>query len=274
MPPINEHKSLGLVKMLNIGDSGSGKTGALISLVKVGYELRILDYDNKLRILHNLIKKECPDKAANVRFVTLTDKMRGMGSKIIPTGVPTAFSDGLQLLTNWKIRNKDKEVIEDLGPSSKWGDDIIIVIDTLTFMGLASLRYTLMVNGRSGERPWPADYGDAMDALESVLMLLYSEETKCHVIVNSHINFVSPEGGEIVKGFPTALGSKLPPKVGGYFDSIVLTKTKGSGASAKHVIRTKSEGMVELKNPKFDTMPAEFPIETGLAQFFEHMLKD
>ena len=34
------------IKLLYIGDSGSGKTGSLASLVKDGYKIRILDYDS------------------------------------------------------------------------------------------------------------------------------------------------------------------------------------------------------------------------------------
>src|SRR5262252_9685406 len=51
MPGLEDHQSNDFVKMLLIGDAQAGKTGSLVSLVKAGYRLRILDFDNKLDVL-------------------------------------------------------------------------------------------------------------------------------------------------------------------------------------------------------------------------------
>ena len=48
MPTLVAPDKTTLVKVACICDSGGGKTGALASLVKAGYHLRILDYDNKI----------------------------------------------------------------------------------------------------------------------------------------------------------------------------------------------------------------------------------
>jgi hypothetical protein len=48
VPKASDHLATGLRKMLYIGDSGTGKTTSLISLVKAGYILRIFDFDNLL----------------------------------------------------------------------------------------------------------------------------------------------------------------------------------------------------------------------------------
>ena len=48
MPSLSAHQSNDYVKLLLCGDSGSGKSGALASLVGAGYKLRILDMDNGL----------------------------------------------------------------------------------------------------------------------------------------------------------------------------------------------------------------------------------
>ena len=56
MPALSDHQSSQTTKMLFIGDSGSGKTGALASLAAAGYNLRILDVDNGVDILANLLR--------------------------------------------------------------------------------------------------------------------------------------------------------------------------------------------------------------------------
>ena len=57
MPSLDQHQSNDFVKLLLIGDSKAGKTGSLISLVKAGYKLRILDLDNLLDVLKYFIMK-------------------------------------------------------------------------------------------------------------------------------------------------------------------------------------------------------------------------
>ena len=66
MPSLANHQSNQFTKLLLIGDAKSGKTGSLVSLVKAGYKLRILDFDNLLDILKFKVMEECPDKLDNV----------------------------------------------------------------------------------------------------------------------------------------------------------------------------------------------------------------
>jgi septum formation inhibitor-activating ATPase MinD len=58
MPQATKHQSHRTTKMLNMGDAGSGKTGALASLAKAGQRLVILDFDNGLDILIGLLKND------------------------------------------------------------------------------------------------------------------------------------------------------------------------------------------------------------------------
>ena len=59
MPKGSEHKSRKYVKLLYLGDSGTGKTGSLVSLVQAGYKLRVIDLDDGLDALtaHTAPKK-------------------------------------------------------------------------------------------------------------------------------------------------------------------------------------------------------------------------
>lgn len=251
------------VKVLNLGDSGGGKTGALASLVTdLGLELFILDFDNGTDILESLIVK--PEHRTKVHVETLTDagKMMAVGAsqKIVKLS-PQAFAAGLNLLNRWI----DRETRQDFGPVTSWGSDRVLVVDSLTFMGTAALDFVLAQNGRGmGQQPFEGDWGEAMKMLEQVLQILFSTEVKCHVVINTHVDYQQAVGDIMARGLPMALGKKLAPKVGRFFNFIIITKSRGD----KRVLLTKSEGLIEAKCPLLDA-PRELPIESGLAQLFK-----
>jgi hypothetical protein len=128
-----------------MGDSGAGKTGSLMSLVAAGYNLRILDWDNKVEILNGYINnpispylaasplglwpKQTPKELlTRVRFEPLTDQMKkGPNNVLIPTA-PKAFNRGMALLTDWKSGE------DQFGSPATWGKSDILVIDSLTRM--------------------------------------------------------------------------------------------------------------------------------------------
>jgi hypothetical protein len=68
MPSLDKHQSSEFTKLLLEGDSGSGKTGSLASLVAAGFKLRVLDMDNGLDSLANAVKRTCPDKLVTSSF--------------------------------------------------------------------------------------------------------------------------------------------------------------------------------------------------------------
>lgn len=281
MPNLASTPPNNIVKMLLIGNSGSGKTGALASLIDEGFKLRILDFDRGLDVLGAFVNDK--SKLVNVDYVTLTDEMKASGAAPVPRGLPTAASRGLQLLDNWSYDEtgkpcrvkKDQPLppgVTDFGKPSEWGDDTILVIDSMTFLGNAFMLYVLAVNGRSGKQPWQSDWGEAIRLLESVLQLLYSNSIGCHVIVTSHITYVEPEAGALV-GYPSALGQKLPPKVPRYFNTLVLAKTRPSKDGPKRTIQTQSSGVIELKTP-VRGIAKELPLSTGLSTLFKEIRKN
>ena len=262
MPNLSTHQSQSSTKMLLIGDSGSGKTGALASLVEAGYELIIFDFDNGLDILVNILrtKPNAEELLSRITFTTCTDKLKAVGGMMRPDGPPTAFTSALKLLTEWETED------ENLGKSSEWGPEKIIVIDSLTMMCKAAFRYVEIINGFKDGRQ---TYGEAQRLIESMLGLLYSEAIRANVIVTSHITFIDTDAG-LTKGYPSSIGKALSPQIPRYFNTVLETKTKGTGANARHVILTQPDGLIELKNSAAPgKVPVELPIETGLATFFK-----
>jgi len=110
MPSLRNHQSVQFTKMLLIGDSGTGKTGSLVSLVKAGYKIRILDMDNGLDILRNLVLEQAPEQIDNVHFITVTDKFKHVGGKAVPVN-SDAWSRAIKYLDNWTNFGETRKVV-------------------------------------------------------------------------------------------------------------------------------------------------------------------
>lgn len=260
MPNLSDHQSNEFTKLLIEGDSGSGKTGALASLVAAGYKLRILDMDNGLDVLKAYVSHNSPEMLQNVEFRTLRDKRKATADGPAIDGQPKAFISAIKMLDNWKY----DEV--DLGRPAEWGSDCILVVDSLTMLSDSAFdfREPLTPRGRSGDYDKRATYFDAQGAIENVLALLTSESFRTNVIVISHIKYIDlPDGTK--KGYPTSVGSALSPRIPTYFNSVALCETKPGG---KRSIKTIASAMIDLKNPRPFAMAPSYPIETGLADFF------
>jgi AAA domain len=265
MPSLTDHPSLDLVKILCLGDAGSGKTGGLTSLVKAGYNLRIYDFDNLLGSLVQYVRRECPENLGNVAYQTFTDKMKGIDSpimmagasvKVMPflDGTPKAFSTALKQLTRWKTET------EDWGDPGTWGKDTFVVIDSLTSMASAAFRFAQAMNPAA--RDAQTYYFTAQQLLLNTLQLLCSEQFATNVIVLAHVAYDQNQL-QITKGFPRSIGSALNQQIGAYFNCVLLVESQNN----KRIIKTDSTGIVDLKNPVAFRTAKEYPLSTGLADF-------
>lgn len=244
---LSELKEKQPIKMLLIGETGAGKSGSLASLVKAGYRLHILDFDNGCQILGNLLT---PEEAKNVEVEVLTDKMKATGLGMIPDGQPKAFMKGLQLLTDWCNKYKDKKDI--------------IVLDSFTMFSNAAMRFTLAQAGRVAGPAQIQDWGTAQNYITNVLAMLYSSDVECNVIINAHIKYLEGEGGGLKIAQVNTLGSSLPPQVGRYFNNMFWAGQVGM----KRVIRTKASPTMALKSAAPGKVKDEYPLETGMADIF------
>lgn len=266
MPNLSEHQSAETCKMLFVGNAGAGKTGALASLAVAGYNLRIMDLDNGLDVLKNLLTdpnseyvKRSPDAVKRVDYITLTDPMRNVGGKLIPVKA-TVWQRAAGLLSEWKDGDKN------LGPIVDWTPQEVLVIDSLTMLSNAALAFILSLNGRLGGHPQLQDWGAGQTLIESLVQMLYDENVKCNVIVNAHIKYLGDEGNQT--GYVNTLGQALPPKIGRYFNTILMAKSVGQGSKVTRKILTTPTGVIELKSTAPLRVPAELPLETGLADYF------
>lgn len=256
------------VKMILLGEAGSGKTGALTSLVGAGYQLRVLDFDGNIDPLAKFVKHEWPNYINNVEFRTLTDKIKSSEIGAIMDGTPTAFVNGVKMLDNWRYTDHKGRAV-DLGPPSKWGPKCVLVIDSLTFFSDAAFNWADAMNPSAKDRR--AIFYTAQQAVEKTLALLKAPTFECHVIVTAHIRYETRQDGT-VKGFPNSVGSALGPVIPAYFTSIAMMETQGADKNITRNIRTLPTGLIDLRNPAPFSMAPSLPIKTGLADFFKTVL--
>jgi hypothetical protein len=265
MPSLSSHQSNSFTKLLLLGDAKSGKTGSLVSLVKAGYKLRILDLDNLLDILKYKVLEECPDNLANVEFRSVRDKYKpGPGGTQID-GKPKAWTESLKLLSNWKYTDETSGEEIDYGNPAEWGSDTILVIDSLSRWCDSAYDFheAIIPRGKSGDYDGRAVYGNAQDDVEKQLAMLMSNTIRTNIIVIAHGTYMDlPDGTK--KIFPQGVGQKLSLKIPQYFPNYIRYKNK----AGKRTIQVESDAMIDLANTRPNTLNKELPIETGLAEFF------
>lgn len=255
MPSIANHISEKSVKMLLLGESGSGKTGLLGTLPPAGYRLFIADFDSGLDILRDP-KVLDPKYHEQVFFKTFYDKMNIAGGSLSPQA--TGYSDFTKAMGNWMEDGKS------MGGIYSWTENDVFVIDSLTFLGNMIMNYVLQLAGRVGQKPQLQDFGAAVDSQEAIIETLYNPAVKCNVIVTAHIQRQEDgAAGNVMKGFPSAIGKKLPPKIGRYFNSMVQIKKTGFGANVKREIYTTATTDIDLKVAKPSLIPPVLPPDLG-----------
>lgn len=251
MPTLDNHQSSDYTKLVYIGDSGTGKTGSLVSLLAAGYSFRILDMDNGLDSLVYYAREQGLD-LSKVEYETIRDiYVSGKAGPRIK-GSPKAFVDALDILTKWSE-------VDD--------PNCIFVLDSGSAFGRAAFEWAKGMNPTAKDpRQW---YFAAQQAFESTVAMLTGADFKMNVIFISHVNYKEVIEG-VNKGYINAIGSALGPTISKYFNTLILAETSGARANTKRKIKTLPTGVIDLKvpTPKVD---AELPLETGLATIFAQL---
>jgi len=277
------------IKLLFIGDSSSGKTGALASLAAAGYNLRVIDIDKGTDILVNYLTdpnsryyKQDSSAASRVDIVQVSDPMKAVNGKLFPAKAE-GWTKATKLLMDWT----DGE--SKLGPVSSWGPEDILVIDSLSGLSKLALNYHLSMNGAlmstRTQNEARRDMGAAQNYIRDLLELLYDDNIHCNIIMICHITTVSDAGGMpkveegkwegVPTGYPAAIGRALSPQIPRWFNNMLIMHRTNQGSLTRHEIFTSSQYLggqiVSAKTSAPLKVKSKYPIESGLADFFADM---
>lgn len=291
MAPLNKLNS-SPVKLLLIGDSGAGKTGALAALPARGFKVRLIDADKGSDILRAYLTdpaspyvKENPSCADNIDVVRISDPMKAIGGQLYAQSA-VGWRQFVDLLGEWKYKDESGQSIS-LGKPAEWGQDTILVIDSLSMLSSLAMNFHLSLNAALGktrtQNEGRRDIGAVQNLLKATLETLFSDFLKCHVILISHVTMVSEAGGmpkveegewaSVPTGYPSAIGRALSPHIPRWFNSMLIARVIGAGASAKHKIFTRSQNLGQsviagkTSNPL--KVKPEYDLAWGLADYIK-----
>lgn len=281
MPPITQHHSDRVTRIIQLAHSGAGKTGALLSLAAAGYNIRILDFDNGCDVLRELAMSQHPkykplyfDKGAHERihYETLTEKYKIVNGNAVPI-TAQGWSKMVRLLEGWKGEGYD------FGPVEKWTSRDVLVIDSSTGAGKAAFYHVLGMNGKLMNQPGGYELQRAMGAaqalFESTIEMLTSDAIKCNLVLNAHINY-QDEPGTVRKdqneavpqhGYVTVIGKAAGPRVPRRFNTTVQLRA----VAGQRRIYTSTFEAIDLKTAAPSRVKESYPIETGLAELFRDL---
>lgn len=257
------------IRALLAGDSGTGKTGAIASLVLAGYNVHFADFDNGHEILRNVLIAKDASSLARVDVEVFRDEYKMSGATPVPKDA-RAWTKGI----TWLQTTFDKGLTSN----------DIVVVDSLSFAAKCAMNYVLKINGRLAAPPWPADWGEAQRLVENAVAAM-SDEQNAHIICTCHIaqvggkriervgkgadaeTIVIDEGP--VRRLPAMIGKAINPVIPRYFNHMLLCQRVGVGTSAKRTFSTVPQADFELKNTNPGVIRPEYPLATGLADYFK-----
>lgn len=277
-------------KLLLVGDSGAGKTGAKAALIAVGYKLFGIDVDKGSDILEGLLRSDkYPYKAymeknsitpfySYVPFdipIGLVEISMPKGKVIIPGPTSAdAFNQIYNQLQNWKSAEGQSH-----GNISTWKPDCVLDIDTISTLGLMAKTYSQVLNNHPGALAddFGRDSGAAQELTSSLIKILVSSSVKCNVIVTAHVTRVDTTAHIPVspvqrlqekksvdaRGYPFVVSRAFSTQVGKYFNNQFIAREE----YGKRTISTVPIDNISAKSAVVD-LESSYPITTGLLELF------
>lgn len=248
------------LNILLMGESGSGKTYSLRSLIDTGLELFVIQTEPGGTVLADLPKDKyhshyiapaAPswdamlDSAKKINTLSMGGlaKLEGINKQEY-----AQWMEVISTLGNFQCERCG----QSFGDVSTWDSSRVLVIDSLS--GLNLMAMDLVVGSKPVKSM--ADWGIAMDNLARLINKL-TTDTQCHVVLTAHLE---PERDEVtgrIQNMPATLGKKLPATIPRFFDNVIHTTREGATfkwSTGTHATALKARDLPISENlePTFD----------------------
>lgn len=289
-------------KIVLLGDSGHGKTGAKAAAIAIGLKYRGVDTDRGFKVLRSLLtdshypyaeymKKAGidPTEPGRISYIPIDVAMGMMPQKSkANTGTmfnmlqPTSsapFERVLDLLNNWN----DGDI--KLGSIRDWDNDCILDIDTVSTLAELAKYWNQDMNGHLGslEDDHGRDTGAAQELVSRLNIMLTSPNIRCNVIATTHISWIDTTRGATqspsqllrdhmpvdARGFPSIIGRALSPVFGKRWNDMFIVRRVGNRGERR--IYTGPIDGIDAKNSVW-LDPRGYDLSTGLAEIFNALL--
>lgn len=246
-------------KALMVGESGTGKTHAIRTLLDAGLEVFVLFTEPGMEVLSDIpsdklhwhyIPPASPDWADMVdsatKINTLSFESLAKMSDI-KKGKYTEFIQILTCLSNFT----DERTGKSFGAVDDWNTDRVLVLDSLSGLSIAAMNLV------TGSKPCKsmADWGVAQDNLGRLIDKL-ATSLACHFILTAHLERESNEVTGGVELMASTLGKKLAPKLPRFFSDVVHCIREG--ATFRWSTASMNVALKARNLPISDKIPASF----------------
>lgn len=253
-----------------MGGTGTGKTTALRTLVEAGVEVRALFTEPGYAAHPSLAGLTCERglhwhyvPPARASFDVMIENARKINTLTfeslsqLKTGMnKQEYGQYIELLESLANYTCDRCGAE-LGSIDQWDNRYALYLDSLSGVNVMALD---LVVGAKPTRS-PGEWGVAMDTLEKLITQLCCG-MMCHVVITSHIERETNEVTGATQIMVGTLGRRLAPKLGRFFDDVILAQREG----AKYSWSTAALN-VDLKGR---TLPIADGIEPSFFPVIEH----
>lgn len=212
------------VKVLLMGDAGTGKTHSLRTLVDAGLEVFAIFTEPGMDVVADIPSDKLhwnfvsPSTVSWAAMLDSARKINTVSFKMlaemphINRGEHAEFMTVVSTLANYV----DQRTGTVFGPVDNLDQGQVLWIDSLSGLN------TMAMNLVAGSKPVksPGDYGVSMDNLENLLEKI-TQDLKCHVAIVAHLERESDEqtGGSSM--MVSTIGKKLAPKIPKLFSDVI-----------------------------------------------------
>jgi len=243
------------------GDSGSGKTTALRTIVEeCGLELFVIFTEPGMDMLADLPSDKChwayipPTTESFETMLKQAQTLNKMSWDMISkqTADPDkkkydAYVRLLMTLANFK----DDRTGEVYGAVDSWGPDRCIAVDSLSGLNRICMQFITGGSLAKTQPQWGASMNAELGLIDNLCL-----QTRCHFVLTSHLDKTldTVNGGMWVQ--PNALGQKNAPEIPKNFSDVILQvgnsgKYRWSTLQAQTVVKHRNVPLSDKLEPSF-----------------------